>query len=77
MIFKKYFLKTILSIFIISICIGSISLAEVSNPEFDPVTMTWVAGGVGGGWYIQAGGLAQLINEKDQELLLKWFLEAV
>ncbi len=71
MIFKKYLFKTILFILIISICFGSISFAEVSNQEFDPVTMTWVAGGVGGGWYIQAGGLAQLINEKDSRITIK------
>jgi TRAP-type uncharacterized transport system substrate-binding protein len=28
-----------------------------------PATLTWVAGGVGGGWYVQAGGIARMITE--------------
>ena len=69
--FRKYFLKTILLIFILSFCISSVAWAEKSNPEFDPITMTWVAGGVGGGWYIQAGGLAQLINGVEPKITIK------
>jgi TRAP transporter TAXI family solute receptor len=36
-----------------------------------PRTMTWVAGGVGGGWYVQAGGIASLITEKEPKLVVK------
>lgn len=36
-----------------------------------PVTMTWVAGGVGGGWYVQAGGIARMIAENEPNLILK------
>lgn len=36
-----------------------------------PTTMTWVAGGVGGGWYVQAGGIARMIAEKEPNLILK------
>lgn len=68
---RKYFVKTILLIFIISICASSIVLAEVKNQEFKPITMTWVAGGVGGGWYIQAGGLAQLVNSVEPKITIK------
>lgn len=39
--------------------------------ELEPITMTWVAGGVGGGWYVQAGGLARLISEKEPKIILK------
>jgi TRAP transporter TAXI family solute receptor len=39
--------------------------------ELKPTTMTWVAGGVGGGWYAQAGGLARLISEKEPKIILK------
>ena len=39
--------------------------------ELQPTTMTWVAGGVGGGWYVQAGGLARLIQEKEPKIILK------
>jgi len=34
-------------------------------------TMTWVAGGVGGGWYVQAGGIARMIAEAEPNLILK------
>jgi uncharacterized protein len=36
-----------------------------------PVTLTWVAGGVGGGWYVQAGGIARLITEKEPKIVVK------
>lgn len=36
-----------------------------------PTTMTWVAGGVGGGWYVQAGGIARMIAEKEPNIILK------
>ncbi len=42
-----------------------------SAEELKPTTMTWVAGGVGGGWYAQAGGLARLITEKEPKIILK------
>lgn len=37
----------------------------------DSTTLTWVAGGVGGGWYVQAGGIARMIAEKEPNLILK------
>lgn len=36
-----------------------------------PATLTWVAGGVGGGWYTQAGGIARMIAEQEPNLILK------
>ena len=42
-----------------------------SAEELKPATMTWVAGGVGGGWYVQAGGIARLITEKEPKIILK------
>ena len=36
-----------------------------------PVTMTWAAGGVGGGWYVQAGGIARMIAEANPNIVLK------
>ena len=47
------------------------SPAGVQAEELTPTTMTWVAGGVGGGWYAQAGGLARLITEKEPKIILK------
>lgn len=45
----------------------SLSRAEVLKP----MTLSWVAGGVGGGWYVQAGGIARLIAEKEPKLIIK------
>ena len=40
-------------------------VSNTSNAEeLKPMTLSWVAGGVGGGWYVQAGGIAGLITEK-------------
>ena len=39
--------------------------------DIAPRTMTWVAGGVGGGWYVQAGGIASMITEKEKNLTIK------
>jgi TRAP transporter TAXI family solute receptor len=39
--------------------------------DLKPTTLTWVAGGVGGGWYVQAGGIARLIAEKEPNLIIK------
>ncbi len=36
-----------------------------------PTTLTWVAGGVGGGWYVQAGGIARMIAENEPKLVIK------
>jgi hypothetical protein len=36
-----------------------------------PVTLSWVAGGVGGGWYVQAGGIARMITEKEPKIVVK------
>lgn len=46
--------------------------AGVSASEpLKPVTLSWVAGGVGGGWYVQAGGIARLITEKEPKIVVK------
>lgn len=34
-------------------------------------TLTWTAGGVGGGWYAIAGGIANIINEKSGGITVK------
>jgi len=39
--------------------------------DFDQRTLTWVAGGVGGGWYVQAGGMANMITSKEPKLTIK------
>ncbi|MBW1971370.1 MAG: TAXI family TRAP transporter solute-binding subunit [Deltaproteobacteria bacterium] len=35
------------------------------------VTLTWTAGGVGGGWYTMAGGFAEIINNAYPEITVK------
>ncbi len=42
-----------------------------ANKVTESTTMTWVAGGVGGGWYVQAGGIARMIAETEPNLILK------
>ena len=42
-----------------------------SAEELSPMTLSWVAGGVGGGWYVQAGGIARMIAEKEPKLIIK------
>jgi hypothetical protein len=34
-------------------------------------TLTWTAGGVGGGWYTIAGGISNIINEKTGGITVK------
>jgi hypothetical protein len=42
-----------------------------TNAQLKPTTLTWVAGGVGGGWYVQAGGIAELITKKEPKIIIK------
>ena len=68
--FKNNILLSLL-IFVILVFSSTSLAANESSMEFEPVTLTWVAGGVGGGWYTQAGGLAQLINENEPKITIK------
>lgn len=52
---------------IIPVLSGTVSAAD----DLKPRTMTWVAGGVGGGWYVQAGGIAKMITEHEPKLIVK------
>lgn len=47
------------------------SLHAGSQADLKPTTLSWVAGGVGGGWYVQAGGIARLISEKEPKIVIK------
>jgi TRAP transporter TAXI family solute receptor len=42
-----------------------------ATDEIKVATYTWVAGGMGGGWYTMAGGFARLINEKEPKITIK------
>lgn len=54
-------------VFVLSILLATSVIAQ----ELKPVTLTWVAGGVGGGWYAQAGAVASLINQKEPKISIK------
>ena len=50
----------------------SMGMPAWSNAEdLKPTTLSWVAGGVGGGWYVQAGGIARMIAENEPKLIIK------
>jgi uncharacterized protein len=54
-----------LSLLVLSVfLLFSFSLAQAQ-------TLTWTAGGVGGGWYTIGGGIANLINEKSGGITVK------
>ncbi len=55
-------------VLVLSLCLGGVVYGA---SELKPVTLTWVAGGVGGGWYTQAGALASLINQKEPNITIK------
>ena len=67
---KKNIFGVLLVLGIAMILAGGSPLGVMAQ-ELRPTTMTWVAGGVGGGWYAQAGGLARLITEKEPKIILK------
>jgi TRAP transporter TAXI family solute receptor len=37
----------------------------------DQITLSWVSGGAGGGWYSMAGGIATIIKEADPDIVIK------
>ena len=57
-------MKKLLFLTIVSSLILVVSLAHAQ-------TLTWTAGGVGGGWYTIAGGISNIINEKSGGITVK------
>ena len=52
--------------------IGCILLAgALPLQAADQVTLTWTAGGAGGGWYGMAGGIATIINQAAPDIVIK------
>lgn len=46
--------------------------ADDSDPDsIRPVTLSWTAGGMGGGWYTTAGGMARIMNEANPDVTIK------
>ncbi|OGR13372.1 MAG: TRAP transporter [Desulfobacterales bacterium RIFOXYA12_FULL_46_15] len=65
--FTKCLLVLVMALFLGFPAIGTSEEVKLTNPA----TLSWVAGGVGGGWYVQAGGIAAMISEKEPKLILK------
>jgi uncharacterized protein len=56
---------------LLAVAVITVPAMAAENANLKPVTMTWVAGGVGGGWYVQAGGIARMIAEKEPKITIK------
>ena len=67
---KKRLFETLSLLVVATFIVCGLTTATIAE-ELEPITTTWVAGGVGGGWYAQAGGLARLIQEKEPKIILK------
>ncbi|MCX8118981.1 MAG: TAXI family TRAP transporter solute-binding subunit [Desulfobacterota bacterium] len=52
-------------------CFSALFLLLLLHSQAHPQTLTWTAGGVGGGWYAIAGGIANLVNEKSGGITIK------
>lgn len=65
--------KTSLAVLMLSCLLALVCVATPvwSSDNLKPTTLTWVAGGVGGGWYVQAGGIASMITKKEPKLTIK------
>ncbi len=57
-------MKKILTLGIIGLLLFVCSFAQAQ-------TLTWTAGGVGGGWYTIAGGISNIVNEKSGGITVK------
>lgn len=51
--------------------VSGMAFAQVGPATMKGGTFTWVAGGMGGGWYTVAGGFARLVNEKEPRITIK------
>jgi len=45
--------------------------AKSGDSDMPTGTYTWIAGGMGGGWYTVAGGFARLVQEKEPKITIK------
>ncbi|HCO49355.1 MAG TPA: TRAP transporter substrate-binding protein [Spirochaetaceae bacterium] len=66
----KKFGKT-MAILVLCFVAAGIAFAQVGPASMKAGTYTWVAGGMGGGWYTVAGGFARLVNEKEPRITIK------
>lgn len=64
------FKKAAIVLLLLCATFGSLA-AQGSSADIKKATYTWVAGGMGGGWYTVAGGFANLVNEKEPRITIK------
>ena len=50
---------------------GGGQAASSGGSDMPTGTYTWIAGGMGGGWYTVAGGFARLVQEKEPKITIK------
>lgn len=67
---RKNLVSVLAVITIAFLLMPAVSMAQDYKVD-KSTTLTWTAGGVGGGWYVQAGGIARLIAEKEPNLVIK------
>ncbi len=51
--------------------VGSLTLLAAWPLHAQQITLTWTAGGAGGGWYSIAGGIATIVKEADSDIVIK------
>jgi uncharacterized protein len=49
----------------------SFTLLAALPLQAQQITLTWTAGGAGGGWYSIAGGIATIVKEADPDIVIK------
>ncbi len=60
-----------LALLVLCFVAAGMAYAQVGPANMKAGTYTWVAGGMGGGWYTVAGGFARLVNEKEPRITIK------
>ncbi len=63
------FVAALATVFALVVVPGPAAVSAADTLQ--PTTLSWVAGGVGGGWYVQAGGIARMITEKEPKIIIK------
>ncbi len=64
-------LSKVLALLVFFGLVSGMAFAQVGPANMKGGTYTWVAGGMGGGWYTVAGGFARLVNEKEPRITIK------
>lgn len=66
----KNYKKAVMILLLLCAAFG-IAVGQQAPADIKPATYTWVAGGMGGGWYTIAGGFASLVNQKEPRITIK------